>query len=163
MDAVRPMAIIVRNAMMQTVGSSHSMLLTFFIIRVPTRTMAPTVQAPVNVENIPENRKNSRYGANEYESEKPVDAETMARIKGTIDSCGLLAWTGIPERDYKSLSKKTMDFVFDDGETVTAEDNRVLPYGIGNGFFNIELEMATKHRRLSGMKPEDLMKWFIFS
>ncbi|MBP5203315.1 MAG: hypothetical protein J6Z16_01555 [Candidatus Methanomethylophilaceae archaeon] len=98
-----------------------------------------------NADGTGTNRKNSRYGANEYESEKPVDAETMSRIKKTIESCGMLAWAGLPENDFKPVSKKSMAFVFDDGETVAIEDNRDVPYSIGNGFFTIELEMATKH------------------
>ena len=100
-----------------------------------------------NADGTGTNRKRSRYGDKEFESEKPVDAETMSNIRRTIDSCGMLAWTGIPERDYKALSEKSMTFVFDDGETVTAKDNRALPYSVSNGFFNIELEMTTKHRR----------------
>ncbi|MBO4798076.1 MAG: hypothetical protein J5494_04815 [Candidatus Methanomethylophilaceae archaeon] len=99
----------------------------------------------LNPDGTGTNRKKSRYGTNEYESEKPVDAETVSKIKKTIESCCMLAWAGLPERDYKNFTYKSMTFVFDDGETVTVKDNRAIPYSIGNGFFNIELEMSTKH------------------
>ena len=74
MDAVKPMVTMVRKAVMQTVGSSQSMFLTFFIISVPTRTMAPTVHAPVNVENIPENSRDSANSAPAVSGRMPVRA-----------------------------------------------------------------------------------------
>ena len=83
-----------------------------------------------------------------YTSEKTVDAETVESIRRTISGCGMLHWDGVPERKGSlKLSSKSMDFVFDDGTRVTARDGLELPYAISGGFFNIELEMTTKHRR----------------
>ena len=92
------------------------------------------------------NTKTSRYeDPTVYESEKPVDAETVAAIKRTIELCGLLAWEGVPDSGFALAQNKTLTFVFADGREVTAQSDRQLPYGIQNGFFKIELEMTTKH------------------
>ena len=92
------------------------------------------------------NTKTSRYeDPTVYESEKPVDAETVAAIKRTVELCGLLAWEGVPDSGFALAQNKTLTFVFADGREVTAQSDRQLPYGIQNGFFKIELEMTTKH------------------
>ena len=91
------------------------------------------------------NAKSSRYDdPTVYESEKPVDAETVAAIRANIDRCGMLAWANLPESDYKYGAEKTLTFVFDAGETTVSGSKR-LPSQIQGGFFNIELEMSTKH------------------
>ena len=99
-----------------------------------------------NADGTGTNRKSMRFdGPTVYESEKPVDAETMSKIKSVIERCGMLAWSGLPDSGFPKISKKSMSFVFDDGETFTAEDGKELPDAIGNGFFAIELEVTTKH------------------
>ena len=92
------------------------------------------------------NAKTSRYDdPTVYESEKPVDADTVAAIRGNIERCGMLAWADLPESDYKYGAKKTLSFVFADGTEITVPDGRRLPGRLQGGFFNIELEMTAKH------------------
>lgn len=92
------------------------------------------------------NKKASRYEEPRvFESEKPVDAETIAKIKKNIALTGMLAWAGLPESTYRHLSDKTITFVFADGKEIKVDEGKELPYRISGGFFNIELEMATKH------------------
>ena len=93
------------------------------------------------------NAKTSRYEDEKvYESEKPVDAETILKMKQNITNCLLFAWEGLPKREpvISNVSKK-LTFLFKDGSELTVHDNCRLPYSISNGFFNIELEMTTKH------------------
>ncbi len=92
------------------------------------------------------NKKESCYGEPKvYESEKPVDFETVAAIKKSIDDNGVLAWEDLPKRTYPPMCKKTMTFVFGDGKEITVDDDKSLPDEISRGFFKIELEMTTKH------------------
>ena len=92
------------------------------------------------------NKKTSCYTApTVYESEKPVDAETVAAIKKTIADCAMLAWTDLPEHDFRIGGVKTLTFVFADGTEITVGGNKVLPAPLSGGFFTIELEMTTKH------------------
>ena len=91
------------------------------------------------------NAKASRYDdPTVYESEKPVDAETVEAIRANIARTGIFAWASLPESGYKFGPAKTLTFVFDDSEITVSGDRRV-PMQIQNGFFNIELEMTTKH------------------
>lgn len=92
------------------------------------------------------NAKTSRYDdPTVFESEKPVDAETVAAIKKTVETCGLFAWEGVPGSGFALAQNKRLTFVFADGSEITAQSDRQLPYGIQNGFFKIELELTTKH------------------
>lgn len=92
------------------------------------------------------NKKVSRYDdPTVYESEKPVDAETVSAIRKTVASCGLLAWVGLPDNPYGFDKEKTMTFVFPDGTEIAVGGNKLLPDPIRGGFFSIELEMTTKH------------------
>ncbi len=92
------------------------------------------------------NKKTSRYDdPRVYESEKPVDADTVAAIKKTITNCGILAWADLPDHDFRIGGVKTLTFVFADGTEITVGGNKALPSPISGGFFSIELEMATKH------------------
>ena len=92
------------------------------------------------------NAKSQRFDTPDiYEGETSVDAETIANIKNTIAATGILAWTGIPDNDYKGKEDKTLTFVFDNHEPITVRSKRLLPFCILNGFFNIELEITTKH------------------
>ncbi|MBR3290272.1 MAG: hypothetical protein IKI63_05810 [Clostridia bacterium] len=92
------------------------------------------------------NAKVARYDDPQvYESEKPVDAETVAAIKDTIESNGILAWEGLPESGFALSGHKTLTFVLADGRAIVIPDGQVLPDPLGRGFFSIELEMTTKH------------------
>lgn len=92
------------------------------------------------------NAKAARYDDPQvYESEKPVDAETVAAIKATIESNGILAWEGLPESGFALSGHKTLAFVFEGGREIVIPDGQVLPDSLGRGFFSIELEMTTKH------------------
>lgn len=92
------------------------------------------------------NIKSAKYDTDKiYESENMVDAETIHQIKNNIEVNGILAWSGLPETEYHYSEKKSMTFVFGDQEEVTVESGRSLPVQIDRGFFNIELEMTTKH------------------
>ena len=92
------------------------------------------------------NAKTSRYDdPTVFESEQPVDAETVAAIRRTIEVCGLLAWEGLPYNGFALAQNKSLTFVFADGREIAVQSDRQLPYGLQNGFFKIELEMTTKH------------------
>ncbi len=92
------------------------------------------------------NKKQSRYDDPKvYESEKPVDAATVAAIKSCIAANGMLAWAGLPESGYFKTSEKSLTFVFKDCREITVGDSKALPGELGGGFFNIELELTTKH------------------
>ena len=99
----------------------------------------------LNPDGTGTNRKTSRYGESVYKSEKQVDAGTISAIKNSIGSCGMMAWAGLPESGCLRLSDKSMTFVFGGSDPITIGDDRSLPSGISGGFFNIELEMTTKH------------------
>ena len=91
------------------------------------------------------NKKVSDYReGNIYESEKQVDADTVKKIKSTVQESGMLFWRFLPASDYTSNEKKQLTFVFEDGE-ITAPGDRKLPQNFSGGFFNIELEMTVKH------------------
>ena len=92
------------------------------------------------------NAKQSRYDdPTVYESEKPVDAGTIAAIKKNIEKTGILAWSGLPSNGYSFGGDKQITFVFEDGTEIAVKDDRLLPDKIRQGFFNIELEMTTRH------------------
>ena len=92
------------------------------------------------------NAKTSRYDEPDvYESEKPVDAETVAAIRASIARTGILAWTDLPESGYKFNSRKALTFVFADGAQIAVSGAKTVPDALRGGFFNIELEMTTKH------------------
>ena len=100
----------------------------------------------INADGTGVNKKQSRYeDPKVFESEKPVEAESIEAIKQSITGCGILAWNGLPESGYTPLSSKKLTFFFKDGSEVTVPDGLMLPFGISGGFFNIELEMTTKH------------------
>ena len=100
----------------------------------------------LNADGTGVNRKTSRYdGPQVYESEKPVDAGTVAMIRKTVGETGLFAWPGLPVSDYKPYSEKTLTFVLEGGEEIAVPGDRLLPDQIRDGFFRIELELATKH------------------
>lgn len=92
------------------------------------------------------NKKASRYDdPTVYESEKPVDSDAIAAIKKDIEKNGILAWESLPQRAYIPTRKKTLTFVFGDGREITVTDDKTLPDEISRGFFDIELEMTTRH------------------
>ena len=100
----------------------------------------------LNADGTGTNAKSSRYDdPTVYESEKPVDAETVAAVRDNIARCGMLAWGGLPDSDYKRGPEKSLTFVFADGAEITVPDGKRLPWSIQGGFFNVELEMKTKH------------------
>lgn len=92
------------------------------------------------------NKKESKYDDPRiYKSEKPVDAETVSSIKESIERCGILAWENLPESSYKSGSEKKLTFVFGDGRKITVTNDKKTPDRLSGGFFDIEIEMATKN------------------
>ena len=92
------------------------------------------------------NRKESRYdGPAVYESEKQIDAETVGQIKKNVTENGVFAWEKLPCSKYKYGSDKKMTFVFRGGEEITVSGGKQVPYELRDGFFNVELEMTTKH------------------
>ena len=92
------------------------------------------------------NEKQSKYGDSKiYESQKDVSRETVDEIKRNIERCGLFAWKDLPESEYHRGRDKTLTFCFLDGTELTVKDQREVPDKIRNGFFNVELEMTTKH------------------
>ena len=100
----------------------------------------------INADGTGINAKQSRYDdPTVFESEKPVDKATVDAIKKNIEDTGLFAWGGLPESGYDFISKKKLTFVFENGGELTVTNDRKTPGRIRNGFFNIELEMTTKH------------------
>ena len=92
------------------------------------------------------NDKESKYdGPKIYQSQKPVDAETVSKIKKTVADCGLFAWEHLPRVGYNVGNECRMTFVFKDGKEITVDNRRVLPGQISRGFFEIQLEITTKH------------------
>ena len=92
------------------------------------------------------NAKQSKYDDPKiYESEKPIDAETVVAIKKNIEDTGILAWSDLPSNGFSYRIDKQLTFVFDDGREIIVKNDRLVPDQIGRGFFNIELEMTTKH------------------
>ncbi len=92
------------------------------------------------------NKKASRYSDPKiYESEKPVDAETVSFIKDCIGKNGMPAWATLPEKKYEWSSEKTLTFVYKDGQKITVTNAKRLPQSILDAFFKIELEITTKH------------------
>lgn len=100
----------------------------------------------LNADGSGVNFKQVRYDEPDvYESEKPVDAETVSAIRANIARTGILAWADLPESGYKFNSRKSLTFVFADGAQIAVSDDKALPGALRGGFFNIELEMTTKH------------------
>ena len=92
------------------------------------------------------NAKAQRFdGPKIYEGEKPVDAQTVSDVREGMARSGILAWAGLPDSGFPQLSKKTLTFRFADGEEVVVPEGRLLPDQLSRGFFDIELELATKH------------------
>ena len=100
----------------------------------------------INDDGTGSNKKLSRYeDPKVFESEKPVEREAIDTIKKSITGCGMLAWNGLPSSGSSLNGNKRLTFVFKDGSEVSVTDGLMLPFGISGGFFNIELEMTTKH------------------
>jgi hypothetical protein len=93
-----------------------------------------------------ENERTSRWdGPAVYERTKPVSAETVASLRQTIADTGLLAWGTLPAGDYAPDEKKSLRFLFEGGEEITVPAGRRVPRQLSGGFFDIELELATKN------------------
>ncbi len=100
----------------------------------------------LNADGTGMNKKESCYDPGKvYESEKPVDAQTVAAIKNNIERCGMFAWADLPRSEYTIGEEKTMTFVLADGGEITVTNQKALPMALSGGFFKIELEMITKH------------------
>ena len=92
------------------------------------------------------NAKQSKYDDPKiYESEKPIDAETVVAIKKNIEDTGILAWSDLPSNGFSYGIDKQLTFVFTDGTEIEVPENRLLPDQIQSGFFDIEMELAVKH------------------
>ena len=100
----------------------------------------------LNPDGTGENKKRSKYeGTGVFESSKPVDRKTVNLIKHNIDRTGILAWAGLPDREYAPLGEKSITFVFSKGFSTTVTAGKEVPIQIEKAFFNIELEMTVKH------------------
>lgn len=100
----------------------------------------------INEDGSAVNEKAMRFDDTKvYESTKPVSAETVEAIKKCIVNNGVLAYVGLPSQESRFSGKKSLTFIFKDGKEITVKGGCVLPDQIHNGFFNIELEMTTKH------------------
>ena len=92
------------------------------------------------------NKKQAKYeDPKVYESEKEVDEETVALVKRRISECGMFAWEHLPVQPDPLGRDRKLTFVFENGREITVAGNPDLPDEIGRGFFDIELEMTTKH------------------
>lgn len=93
-----------------------------------------------------ENRKKSRYEDEKvYESVKSVEKETMDAIGSSAANTGIFLWSGLPKNGFESGARKTLTFVFASGKEITVKDDILVPDQIRHGFFDIELELKTKH------------------
>ena len=93
-----------------------------------------------------ENYKKSRYdNPTVYESTKPVDKDTVDLIRRNIERTGILAWASLPDSGFALCGDKQLTFVFSDGREIAVKDGKAVSSRIQGGFFNIELEMTTKH------------------
>ncbi|MBR6337478.1 MAG: hypothetical protein IKR76_07065 [Ruminococcus sp.] len=100
----------------------------------------------INADGTGINKKQSRYDDPKvFESEKPVEPEVVESIRQYIAACGMLAWGSMPCSEFPLNDNKHLTFVLKDGTEITVNDSRLLPGAINSGFFNIELEMTTKH------------------
>ncbi len=92
------------------------------------------------------NEKKARYdGPTVYESRKPVEAQTVQSFRDNIEATGILAWPDLPESGYDFIGDKKLTFVFGEGNEISVSNKKIVPDPIRNGFFNIELEITTKH------------------
>lgn len=92
------------------------------------------------------NEKQSRYEDPKiYESTKPVDKETVAGIKKTIEEAGLLAWADLPDNEFFTGPARSLTFTFSRGDPVTVPDGKRLPDPLSRAFFTIQLELETKN------------------
>ena len=88
--------------------------------------------------------RRSRYdGPDIYETEKTVDADTVAKIKENIINTELPAWAGLPQRDF-GFAEKSLTFVFGGGEEIKIGGEHRAPDELRHGFFDIELIMTTR-------------------
>lgn len=92
------------------------------------------------------NRKSTRYenGA-EYESETPMDADTVAEIRHTVESCGMLAWEGLSAEPDILGRDRSITLVLADGREVTVPDLQTALPRLGSGFFKVELNLTSSH------------------
>ena len=58
---------------------------------------------------------------------------------------GILGWSGLPGYGYSFSSDKQLTFIFRDADSITVKDGKIVPDKLRSGFFDIELEMTTKH------------------
>ena len=84
-------------------------------------------------------------GKTVYNSKKTVSSDEVSKIKETIESCGLFAWSSLPDTKYSFEDPKTLTFAFDGGKEIKVKNCRRVPEQISGGFFKIELEMTVKH------------------
>ena len=100
----------------------------------------------INADGTATNKKSSRFDdPTVYESEKDVDAKSVAAIRRSIADTGLLAWAALPANGYGFSADKSLTFVFANGSEITVRDDRLVPDQLRRGFFNVELEMTTKN------------------
>ena len=92
------------------------------------------------------NRKEKCYEApTVYQSQTPVEAETIAAIRKTIRNSGILAWADLPKSEYRQNEAKRLVFVFRNGAEITVPGDRLLPRALAGAFFDLELELSTRH------------------
>ena len=100
----------------------------------------------INPDGTGTNEKIQRFdGPKIFESCKEVDAETVQAIKNSIENNGILAWELLPDNGFELRAEKELTFVFEGGEEICIKSDRLLPMQLQGGFFDIELEMTTKH------------------
>ena len=91
------------------------------------------------------NRKRRCYsGEKAFDSEKSVDASTVASIREVLTKKGVPAWSGLPDNGFGS-EKKSITLRYGTGEEITVLNDRLLPDQLRGGFFDIELELTAKH------------------
>lgn len=99
----------------------------------------------LNPDGTGTNHKESKYDVAVYESASEIDAATMKKIMDEIERSALFAWEKLPASGLRYGADEEMTFEFKDGREITVRKDRALPDQISRGFFNIQLEMTTKH------------------
>jgi hypothetical protein len=100
----------------------------------------------LNSDGTGTNKKEQKFDTpTVYKSEKSVEKETVKDIKSVITDSGILTWAKLPESEFHYGESKTLTFAFDGAEEITVTNDRILPEQLCNAFFEIELEITTKH------------------
>ena len=67
----------------------------------------------------------------------------VSAIGGVMEKCALLAWAHLPDDGFPHRERRTLTFTFADGREITVPDNRLLPWQLRGGFFDVQLPLTS--------------------